>query len=235
MDRNRYLQISVSGPQLVQRATIRRRPAGTAAPVPANTNQPPRQPNAADATLGLNTDDSAKRRAAKRHASWPARHTNSRVGRNCHAADHPGAGLSHHHRHRPGRGRRVVGRLRRRTGQFFHARVQRGPVSNSVVEDVHLGLAQVEFLKGPSSIMSGLNAIGGAVNQLRQQTARPAEAGPESTGHGTARRATIGTALCVCEPHAVPRGSSPTQPPRRGACSCGHLRPTQRQTHPAAS
>jgi hypothetical protein len=31
------------------------------------------------------------------------------------------------------------------------------------------GLAQVEFLKGPSSIMSGLNAIGGAVNYVNKQ------------------------------------------------------------------
>ena len=35
-------------------------------------------------------------------------------------------------------------------------------------------LAQVEFLKGPSSLMSGLNAIGGAVNYVsRQPTAGP--------------------------------------------------------------
>jgi iron complex outermembrane recepter protein len=31
------------------------------------------------------------------------------------------------------------------------------------------GLAQVEFLKGPSSLMSGLNAIGGAVNYVSKQ------------------------------------------------------------------
>src|SRR6266851_2058205 len=35
-------------------------------------------------------------------------------------------------------------------------------------------LAQVEFLKGPSSLMSGLNAIGGSVNYVsRQPTAGP--------------------------------------------------------------
>jgi iron complex outermembrane recepter protein len=37
-------QISVSGRQPVQRAAIKRRPAGTAAPIPANTNQPPPRP-----------------------------------------------------------------------------------------------------------------------------------------------------------------------------------------------
>ena len=31
------------------------------------------------------------------------------------------------------------------------------------------GLAQVEFLKGPSSIMSGLNAIGGSINYVNKQ------------------------------------------------------------------
>ncbi len=31
------------------------------------------------------------------------------------------------------------------------------------------GLAQVEFMKGPSSIMSGLNAIGGSVNYVNKQ------------------------------------------------------------------
>ena len=30
-------------------------------------------------------------------------------------------------------------------------------------------LAQVEFLKGPSSLMSGLNAIGGSVNYVNKQ------------------------------------------------------------------
>jgi hypothetical protein len=40
-------------------------------------------------------------------------------------------------------------------------------------------------------------------------------AGHSSTGHGTARRATIWTALCVCEAHAVPRGCSPAQPRQR--------------------
>src|SRR5262249_61030007 len=37
-------------------------------------------------------------------------------------------------------------------------------------------LGQVEFLKGPSSLMTGLNAIGGAVNYVnRQPTAGPVQ------------------------------------------------------------
>ena len=111
----------------------------------------------------------------------PARTTGSRdtgQRRHRHQADHPGSGLSHDDRHRSGRGWRVVRRRAGAPANFSMRGFAFGEV-NTLYNGIWTGpsditarwmdtanLDHVEFLKGPSSLMSGLNAIGGAVNYV---------------------------------------------------------------------
>ena len=63
-------------------------------------------------------------------------------------------------------------------------------------------LEQVEFLKGPSSLMTGLNAIGGSVNYVsRQPTGGPmqSEADVSFDSFGSVLRITAPAAIPDCK------------------------------------
>src|SRR4029077_7412538 len=101
--------------------------------------------------------------------------------RGCRSENHAGAGLSDHDRDRARRCRRLGGDSAGAPANFS-MRGFAGPQVNVLYNGFWTGptditsrwmdtanLAQVEFLKGPSSLMSGLNAIGGAVNYVSRQ------------------------------------------------------------------
>ena len=112
---------------------------------------------------------------------------NAGNGRSRHSADDAGSGLPDHHRDRARRGRRIVRRFRRRAGRISRCEASRFGEVKRLYNGIWTGpsditsrwmdtsnLDQVEFLKGPSSLMTGLNAIGGSVNYVsRQPTSGP--------------------------------------------------------------
>jgi iron complex outermembrane receptor protein len=164
----------------VQRATIKRRPAGTVAPVRANTNQPPptaspTQPLAGIPMTPLNDVPQSATRLGLPVIQTPAsveiitqqtiqeqgyRTTTETAQGAVGVLSGDSAGAPANFSMRGFSGPQV---------NVLYNGIWTGPTDITSRWMDTAGLAQVEFLKGPSSIMSGLNAIGGAVNYVNKQ------------------------------------------------------------------
>jgi iron complex outermembrane recepter protein len=169
-------QISVSGRRPVQRGPIKRHPTGMATAVPANTNQPPpAQPLAGIPMTPLNDVPQSATRLGLPVIQTPAsvevvtertiqeqgyRTTTDTAQGAVGVLSGDSAGAPASFSMRGFSGSQI---------NILYNGIWTGPGDITSRWMDTAGLAQVEFLKGPSSIMSGLNAIGGSINYVNKQ------------------------------------------------------------------